>query len=158
MRIAMRHPERVRKLVLASTFYKREGLYSWLWEGMKHATLTNMPRIYQDEYLKINPSQAGLQAMHDNDARRMQTFVDWKDDEIRSIQAPSLVIIGDQDVVRPEHAVEMYRLLPHGRLAVFPANHGSYIGEIMSPNPDSKVPELFVVMLNEYLAEPMPAK
>ena len=157
MQIAIRHPERVRKLVLASAFYKREGMYSWLWEGMKHARLENMPRIYQEVYLSIpGNTQAGLQNMHDKDAKRMQTFKDWESDVIKSIQAPALIIIGDQDVVRPEHAVEMYRLLPHGRLSIFPDNHGSYMGEIMSPNVDSKVPELFVAMLNEYLAAPMP--
>jgi pimeloyl-ACP methyl ester carboxylesterase len=157
MQIAIRHPERVRKLVLASAFYKREGMYSWLWEGMKHARLEDMPRIYQEVYLSIpGNTQAGLQNMHDKDAKRMQTFKDWESDVIKSIQAPALVIIGDQDVVRPEHAVEMYRLLPHGRLSIFPDNHGSYMGEIMSPNADSKVPELFVAMLNEYLAAPMP--
>jgi pimeloyl-ACP methyl ester carboxylesterase len=157
MQIAIRHPERVRKLVLASAFYKREGMYSWLWEGMKHAKLENMPRIYQEVYLSIpGNTQAGLQNMHDKDAKRMQTFKDWESDAIKSIQAPALIVIGDEDVVRPEHAVEMYRLLPHGRLSIFPDNHGSYMGEIMSPNADSKVPELFVAMLNEYLAAPMP--
>ncbi|WP_295716345.1 alpha/beta hydrolase [Mucilaginibacter sp.] len=157
MQIAIRHPERVRKLVLASAFYKREGMYSWLWEGMKHARLEDMPRIYQEVYLSIpGNTQAGLQNMHDKDAKRMQNFKDWESDVIKSIQAPALIVIGDQDVVRPEHAVEMYRLLPHGRLSIFPDNHGSYMGEIMSPNADSKVPELFVAMLNEYLAAPMP--
>ena len=157
MQIAIRHPERVRKLILASAFYKREGMYSWLWEGMKHARLENMPRIYQEVYLSIpGNTQAGLQNMHDKDAKRMQTFKDWESDVIKSIQAPALVIIGDQDVVRPEHAIEMYRLLPHGRLCIFPDNHGRYMGEIMSPDADSKVPELFVAMLDEYLAAPMP--
>lgn len=157
MKIALRHPERVRKLILASAFYKREGMYSWFWEGMQHAKLEQMPKLYQDAYLSIpGNTQAGLQSMHDRDAGRMQTFVDWKEEDIRSIQAPTLVIVGDQDVVRPEHAVEMYRLLRHGRLSIFPDNHGSYMGEAMSPNPDSKVPELFVAMLEEYLAAPMP--
>ena len=37
----------------------------------------------------------------------------------------TMVIVGDGDVVRPEHAVEMFRLLPHGELAILPgATHG----------------------------------
>jgi hypothetical protein len=60
-----------------------------------------------------------------------------------------------EDVVRPEHAVEMYRLLPHGRLAILGGSHGSYLGEAMSADPNSKVPELFVAMLDEYLAAPV---
>jgi pimeloyl-ACP methyl ester carboxylesterase len=154
MQIAIRHPERVHKLMLASAFYKRDGMYPWFWDGMPYAKLENMPLVYQKEYLSITHNPAGLQNMHDKDAQRMQTFKDWKDEAIKSIQAPTLIIIGDQDIVRPEHAVEMYRLLPRGRLSIFPENHGSYMGEIMSPNPKSKVPELFVAMLNEYLALP----
>ena len=33
---------------------------------------------------------------------------------IRAIKAPTLIIIGDSDIVRPEHAVEMFRLLGGG--------------------------------------------
>jgi pimeloyl-ACP methyl ester carboxylesterase len=131
MQVAIRHPERVRKLILASVFYKRDGMYPWFWEGMKQARLENMPKVYQNEYLSITHSQAGLQNMHDKDAKRMQTFKDWKEEDIRSIQSPSLIVVGDQDVVRPEHAVEKYRLLPHGRLSIFPSSHGSYMGEVM---------------------------
>ena len=32
----------------------------------------------------------------------------------------TLIVIGDADIIRPEHAVEMFRLLPHGQLAVLP--------------------------------------
>jgi pimeloyl-ACP methyl ester carboxylesterase len=56
---------------------------------------------------------------------------DCPPEEIRSIEAPPLVMIADSDVVRPEHAVEMFRLLgggvagdlaglPNSRLAVLP--------------------------------------
>jgi pimeloyl-ACP methyl ester carboxylesterase len=56
---------------------------------------------------------------------------DWTPEEIRSIQAPTLLIIGDADIVRPEHVVEMFRLLgggvigdnvglPSARLAILP--------------------------------------
>ncbi len=35
-------------------------------------------------------------------------------EEIEAITAPTLLIIGDSDLVRPEHAVEMFRLLGGG--------------------------------------------
>jgi pimeloyl-ACP methyl ester carboxylesterase len=47
-------------------------------------------------------------------------FKDWQAGEIQSIQADTLIMIGDGDIVRPEHAVEMFRLLPHAQLAVLP--------------------------------------
>jgi pimeloyl-ACP methyl ester carboxylesterase len=40
--------------------------------------------------------------------------------EIRGIAAPTLVIVGDADHMRPEHAVETFQLLPHAQLAVLP--------------------------------------
>jgi pimeloyl-ACP methyl ester carboxylesterase len=52
--------------------------------------------------------------------QRMANFEGWSPDEIRSIQAPTLIMLGDRDIVRPEHAVEMFRLLPHAQLAVLP--------------------------------------
>ncbi len=58
-------------------------------------------------------------------------FEGWPAEVIQSIKAPTLLIIGDSDVIRPEHAVEMFRLLgggvagdvvglPHSQLAVLP--------------------------------------
>jgi pimeloyl-ACP methyl ester carboxylesterase len=41
-------------------------------------------------------------------------FTGWQPDEVRAITAPTLVIIGDADIVRPEHAVQMFRLLGGG--------------------------------------------
>ena len=62
----------------------------------------------------------------------MFEFKDWKVEDIRSINAPALIIIGHHDVVRPEHAVEMFRLLSHARLSILPGLHGAYIGEVTS--------------------------
>lgn len=157
MQVAIRHPHLVRKLVLASCFYKREGLYPWLWEFMKEPKIEMMPQIYKDVYLSINPgNQKGLQAMHDKDANRMKTFKDWKDEDLKAIKAPALIVIGDQDVVRPEHAVDMHRLISNSRLAILPGNHGSYMGEIMTPSPDATAMDYFVAQVREFLAAPMP--
>jgi pimeloyl-ACP methyl ester carboxylesterase len=157
LQLGIRHPQLVNKLVAISAVYKREGLFSWFWDMMKNPTLAGMPQIYQDVYLGIpGNTQAGLQNMHDKDAQRMVNFTDWSKEDIKLIQAPTLVIVSDQDVITPEHTIEMSRLIPNGRLAIFPGYHGEFMGEVMAPNPDSKVPELFVAMLNEYLAAPMP--
>ncbi len=157
MRLAMRHPGRVRKLIIASAFYKREGMYPGFWDFMKNADISHMPQVYKDEYLRINPgNEAGLQSMHDNDMRRMQNFKDWDDADLQSIKAPALVIVGDRDVMRVEHAVAMHRLIANSRLAVLPATHGSYMGEIMTSDTDAKLLEGFVAMVNEFLEVLMP--
>src|SRR5687768_5323976 len=41
LQIAIRHPKRVGKLVLASTIYKRDGMQPGFFDGMQQATLAN---------------------------------------------------------------------------------------------------------------------
>jgi pimeloyl-ACP methyl ester carboxylesterase len=156
MQLALLHPEKVNKLILASMFYKREGTPAAFWEGMVLAKLADMPQVYKDEFLKINNDSAALLNMFTKDANRMRTFKGWKDEEIRSIEVPTFIVIGDQDLTRPEHAVEMHLLLPNSRLAILPGTHGSYMGEIMSADPTSKTPNYFVELVNEFLSQENP--
>jgi pimeloyl-ACP methyl ester carboxylesterase len=100
--------------------YKRDGLYPAFWEAMRHATLENMPAELKEAYARVAPRPEQLPAMHDKCVRRMLEFRDWRPEDIRSIDAPTMVMVADGDIVRPEHAVEMFRLLPHARLAVLP--------------------------------------
>ncbi|WP_392890194.1 alpha/beta fold hydrolase [Pseudomonas migulae] len=120
LQVAIRHPHAVRKMVVASALVNREGAYPWLWEAMAQATLENMPQELQTAYLKVAPEPANLRLMHDKAAQRMRDFRDIPSDIIRSINAPTLVVVGDADVIRPEHAVELFRLLAHAQLAVLP--------------------------------------
>jgi pimeloyl-ACP methyl ester carboxylesterase len=154
MQLAIRHPQLPRKLILASSFYKRNGLYSEFWSGMENASFSDMPQLYKDEFLRINNQPAALMNMFKKDSQRMQTFKDWLDEDICSITAPALIVIGDQDVVTPEHAVEMYRLMSNARLAILPGTHGSYMGEAMTYNETSRIPELFVAMIEDFLLTP----
>ncbi|MGH7792169.1 MAG: alpha/beta fold hydrolase, partial [Thermodesulfobacteriota bacterium] len=55
LQIAIRHPRRVRKLVVASAMFKRDGLYPHVWEFMKRASLENMPQALQDAYRRVAP-------------------------------------------------------------------------------------------------------
>jgi pimeloyl-ACP methyl ester carboxylesterase len=154
LELAIRHPDQVRRIIVASAFYKRDGVPAGFWQGFAKATLNDMPKIYRDEYLKINHDSAMLQNMFNKDVQRMKNFKDWTEEDIRSIQAPALIVSGDHDVATPEHTVAMYRMLPHSRLAILPGAHGQYMGEAMFPDPNNKLPELFVAMVDEFLTTP----
>jgi len=130
LQMAIRHPEVVNKIIVASTFYKKSGAQSWFFDMMKHATFEQMPQPYKEAFLKINPDSNALHQMYLRDVTRMQNFREISDEQIKTIKAPSFIIISDTDVVTPEHAVEMYRLLPHSKLAILPGGHGEYIGEL----------------------------
>ena len=102
---------------------------------MSQATFAQMPQAYKDAFLKINPDTTALHRMYERDVTRMQHFPEIKEEDIKAIQAPALIICGDKDVGRPEHAVEMYRSMQHAQLVILPGGHGDYIGEITTLKP-----------------------
>lgn len=153
LQIAIRHPLLVNKLVLASTIYKREGMPAGFFEDMKHATLESMPQPLKKAYLQANPDSKGLQAMFDRDVARMLAFKDIDETDIKAIRAPVLVLNGDSDVVRTEHALALSRVLPQAQLAILPGGHGDYIGEICSADKKSKLPAISVVLIESFLNE-----
>ena len=158
IQIVIRYPNLVRKLILGSAFFKRDGIYLQFWESLNHSTLKDMPQLLKDTYTKVAPDSNDLSKMYEKDKKRMIEFENWKAEDIHSINAPTLIVIGDEDVVRPEHAVEMFRLSPHARLSILPGIHGAYIGEVTSGMEHSKIPDLIVSIIEEFLNELMPKK
>jgi len=120
LQIALRHPDRVRKLIVASAMFKRDGFDASIWESLKHATPENMPAELREAFLKIAPNPKDLPTFVTKCARRMLEFKDWRPEDIQSIKTPTMILVGDTKDVRPEHAVEMFRLLPHAQLAILP--------------------------------------
>lgn len=132
LQIAIRHSQSVDKLVVASAGFKRNSLVPGFFEGMKRATLKNMPMPYQKAFLKLNPDPAALQNMFEKDRDRMLDFKDFDEDSIKAISSPTLIINADQDVILPESALELYRLIPHSKLMILPGGHGACLGELLA--------------------------
>lgn len=154
VQIAIRHPEIVDKIVLGSALCKRNGVPVQFWDFMKHAELSNMPKELKEAYLQVTPDSNGLQIMHDRDAKRMVNFKDIPDEQIKSIKVPTLIIIGDQDVITPEHALEMHKQIANSKLAIIPGVHGEYIGEITTLKSDSKESDYVIPMIERFLNKP----
>ncbi len=152
IQIAVRHPEIVNKLILASTFYKREGLQEGFFEGLKQASINDLPQALKSAFLQINPDTSSLLTMFNKDRERMLEFKDWSDEAISSIKAPSLIICGDHDVVRSGHAAVMSGLIENSRLLILPATHGSYIGAAEIENPDIKMIEMTLQIIKVFLS------
>lgn len=154
LHIAIRHPRLVRTLIFASSFATRAGAIPQFWGFMERADFSNMPQPLKDAYLKVNPDPHKLRVMHDKDAARMGNFEDVSEEDLRSVQAPTLVVIGDRDIVKPEHAIELTRLIPRARLLILPGNHGDYIGEAVMSRGDSPYPALTVGLIEAFLDAP----
>lgn len=159
LQLAIRHPAIVDKIILCSALAKRNGVPGWFWGFMEQASLDNMPEQLKTGYLHVAADPAGLQTMHDRDAKRMLHFKDIPDELIRAVTAPALVMIGDKDIITPEHAIELQRLLPNASLAIIPGGHGEYIGEITTLQPGFREQDLVVPIIEKFLnktVDPIP--
>jgi len=154
LQVAIRHPGIVRKLVFASSMTKRDGAQPGLWEFIEHAEISNMPQPLKDAFLAVNPDPEKLKTMHDKDAARMAGFTDIPDAAVRGIVAPTLIIAGDRDVARVEHALELSKLFPDARLLVLPSGHGDYLAEAASAPADTDFAEITARLLERFLAAP----
>jgi pimeloyl-ACP methyl ester carboxylesterase len=151
LQIAIRHPKIVDKIILGSTLAKRNGVPDWFWGFMSQAKLESMPEQLKVGYKKVAADTNGLQVMHDRDAKRMVNFKDISDEQIKSIKVPTLLIIGDKDVITPEHTIELHRQISNSELAIIPGGHGEYIGEVTTIKSDFKESDLVVPMIEKFL-------
>lgn len=130
--VAIRHPRLVRSFTTLGTPYKLEGFLPEIVRMQRDPTVTPSPEI-----IPLLPTEADFAAWRksfersapdptafDANLAKLNTMLaswpGWTDDQLRSIRAPALVAIGDNDFVRIEHAAEMARLIPNARLAVLP--------------------------------------
>jgi len=132
MQIAIEHPSLVRKLVLATPISTRDGFHPGVLAGMEALQpehLAGSP--FQEEYERSVPHPQDWPQLIAKVKQLNREFVDWSPEAIASIKAPTLLIAGDADIVRPEHVVELFRLLgggvpgdnvglPHSQLAMLP--------------------------------------
>ena len=133
LQLVIRYPDVVRKLVLASASYTLSGVHPGLLDGlaeMNPEVMFGSP--WHEEYMRIAPRPEDFNRFFAKKAEMDRQFQDIPAEAIRAIKAPTLIIIGDSDLIRPEHAVEMFRLLgggvfgdtptglPNSQLAVLP--------------------------------------
>jgi pimeloyl-ACP methyl ester carboxylesterase len=160
LRLAISHPDQVRKLVLASVTYTLDGVHPGLMEGlgeMKPEMMFGSP--WHDEYMRIAPHPENFATLFAKKTQMDREIKDLPAEAIQAIKAPTLLIIGDSDLVRPEHAVEMFRLLgggvfgdtpaglPKSQLAVLPGTSHVTVVERA---------DLLLAMIPPFLDAPMP--
>lgn len=136
LELAIHHPERVRKVIVSSTSFAASGM-----RGSDNADAVGVMTVdmiagtpMEASYLakSPHPDLEHLQILLDKLGATYETgFPDRTEAEIRAIEAPTLITLGDADMVSLEHAVQFLRLrggdvngdfvgVPESHLAVFP--------------------------------------
>ena len=118
LHLAARHPERVRRLVIISAGYSQDGFYPEMLpqqaavSGAIADTLKETP-MYKS-YVAVAPHPEDFPKLLDRVGDFMRTPFNFEDD-VKKIQAQTLLVFGDADMFRLEHVVEFYKLLGGGQ-------------------------------------------
>jgi pimeloyl-ACP methyl ester carboxylesterase len=137
LQLALRHPTLVDKLVSLSATYRRDGWYPSVLAGIEGLSAKAFAGTPVEKAFKE----------HTPDATAFDAYVEkmkvlgindhaMSDAEVSSISAKTMVIVGDADAVKPEHALAMFKLrgggdeeaaaaglqkVPAARLVILPA-------------------------------------
>jgi pimeloyl-ACP methyl ester carboxylesterase len=123
---AIRHPEKVRRLVAVSAHVRRDAIYAEMLgqQGQVNAAAaefmkdTPMYELYQ----RVAPRPEDFPQLLDKIGALMSQDLDLTE-EVRGIQVPTLVMAGDADMAPPSHYVEVFKLLDGG------LRDGGWMGE-----------------------------
>jgi pimeloyl-ACP methyl ester carboxylesterase len=126
LQLAIRHPQRVRRLVVASAGYRADSMHDVALEMFPSIS----PEMFagspiEDAYKRLAPNPDDFPALVAKLKELDTTDFAWPDDDIRGITARTMIVLGDSDGIRLEHAVDMFRLLGGGvmgDLSGMPAN------------------------------------
>jgi pimeloyl-ACP methyl ester carboxylesterase len=145
-RLAIQHPERVRRIVVVSTPCRRNGSFPEVLAAFDAMSAEMAPMLQQSpayqHYAAHAPRPEDWPVLVGRSAESLKLDFDWTD-EVARIEAPTMLVFADSDSVMPDHVAELFRLRggglrdagwdgsqqPVSRLAVLPGRtHYDVIG------------------------------
>lgn len=117
LRLAIQHPDVVRRLVLVSTPYAQNGFFPEMLPqqaalGASMAPMMKQTPLYR-AYAAVAPKPEEFPRLLDRMGEWMRTPYDWTD-EVKKLGCPVMLVYGDADMLRLEHIVRFYQLLGGG--------------------------------------------
>ena len=135
--LAAQHPEQMRRLVLVSGSFAKDGFYPEMIEAQGRLS-SKMAEAMKDtpmakSYAAVAPNPGDFPKLLDAMGDMMKKPFDWTAD-VPKLTMPVMLVYGDSDMYRPEHVVKFYQLLggrlkdagwqrenmPRNRLAILP--------------------------------------
>ena len=136
-RLAIQHPERVRRIVVISAACRRDGSFPEVVAAFDGFSGELAPMIQPSpagqHYVAVAPRPEDWRLHIERTADMLHTDFDWTE-EVGRIEAPTMLVFADSDSVMPDHVAELFRLRggglrdagwdgahkPAARLAVLP--------------------------------------
>jgi len=118
LRTAIQHPKKVRKLVLVSTPFKRNGWYPEVLAAMAQSSPESAEGMkgspMYEVYSRIAPRVEDWPVLFAKLGALLRQDYDWSRD-VAAMKTPTMLAFGDADSVRTAHAVEFFELLGGGK-------------------------------------------
>jgi pimeloyl-ACP methyl ester carboxylesterase len=118
LRTAIQHPGSVRRLVLVSIAFRRDGSFPEVLAaidamGPEIAEMIKQAPVYE-HYARVAPRPEDWTQHVAKTADAIKVDYDWTA-EVTALAPPTMLVYADADSVRPEHMIEFFRLLGGGR-------------------------------------------
>lgn len=139
LQLAIDRPELVDRLVFfGGTSFEPDGLHPELIESFESFDPHELDGTnWHEAYRRVAPDPDAWTSLVVKVNELDRSGKSWPREQLEGLRLPTLLINGDADIVRPEHAVEMFRLLgggmpgdlagiPRARLALLPGT--SHVG------------------------------
>jgi pimeloyl-ACP methyl ester carboxylesterase len=123
---AVKYPEKVNKLVVASTNIRPDAIYQEMRQqqgqmGAAAAEFLKDTPMYQ-LYQRVAPRPEDFPRLLDKIGAAMSKDFDFSE-EVRGLQVPTLIVAADADMAPPSHYVDVFKLLDGG------LRDGGWMGE-----------------------------
>lgn len=116
-RLAVQHPQKVRRLVIVSAGFAQDGFYPEMLPQQAQVSAASAPMMKDTpmytSYAAIAPDPSEFPRLLDAMRELMRTPYDWRED-VAKLSMPVMLVFGDSDMYRPAHIIEFYRLLGGG--------------------------------------------
>src|SRR5688500_3622062 len=113
-RLAVQHPQLVRRLVMVSAGYAQNGFHPEMLPQQAAVSGAMMDAMKETpmyiSYKAVAPKPEAFPRLLDRMGEYMRKPYDWSED-VKKLQMPVMIVFGDSDMYRPEHVMSFYKLL-----------------------------------------------
>jgi pimeloyl-ACP methyl ester carboxylesterase len=148
--MAINYPSKIKKMVIAGVNFVHDttALYPRVIEtfsSLKATPFEELPELFRQSYTTLSPQPERARITFNKLMDLILNYPDYSASDLAKINAPTLVIAGDHDLIREEHTLKLFQSIPHSQLLILPGT--SHIGLLEKP-------DLINIIVDDFLSTP----